>query len=255
MAQIDASQLDFNFTVGDETEVGFATPTIGPFFYSWVGPTSGNTITGLSALGDFLAGGTGTVNSFAITNSSQQSGISITGLNAPIADFVDATNTTVHYEKFWNAVLAGPTQIFLPVNSSTGRVSLVGDRINVAANETVTGSADTFTGDGDLPIGVGTSIGDALTVGAGGTLIGGNDTFIDVFGTISGDVLDLSNNPFNGTLIGGNDTVISTDRDVSAFSLQRTIWGDAFTASPTSTILGGDDNTTVTNASQTGDFF
>ncbi len=248
MAQIDASSLATSFSAFDPDAVSFATGTSTPFSYTWAS-TTGHNITALSYLANITAGLGGTVQSININDGSYNPILSVSGLDTPLNLLVDAGSATVNHERFWNAVLAGDTTIFIPNTGAS--LQIMGDFVRVGTGQVLYGGRDSFLNStSTLTYSESALLGDALTVNAGGTLYGGADRFINTAANlIVGDVGGGSGPaPDNiGTVYGGDDIVDIHDTAPMNHNSVGLVIGDVYTSGIGSTTYGGDDTITLTN--------
>ncbi|QRF68631.1 beta strand repeat-containing protein [Ponticoccus alexandrii] len=246
MPQLDFTSLTSFFDVAITDNVDFNTGVNTPFSYTWTS-TNLYDITAFGYLGDFTPGLAGTVNGIYVTDGS--SSFSVLGLDAPLTNFIDSTNDTLNHEKFWDSVLAGESEMLMPLAPSA--LHMMGDFVRVATGQTRTGAKDTFTGAQNTPSTGGTIVGDALDVNAGGTLHGGADRFTNVsIAELIGDVGGMSSaNTNSGTVYGGDDVFFAeaTQPDFTSLYFNQII-GDVKTTGDGGTSYGGDDVIRLLNA-------
>ena len=253
MAQIDASGLSFTYNAFAASSVAQTAPiSSGPDYYSWdTGTTSPfYHITALSFAGNITyTPFAGTVNSINIVNDSYGSGIGITGLNAALPALLDASDATTNHEKFWETVLSGVTTIILPATAQSFQI--MGDFVNVNPAQSLTGSADRFTGSSTALSS--SLIGDAMNVAAGALLNGGADVFDNAFAQeIFGDAgsyLAIGGRN-NGTVNGGNDRISMVESGLAAPVVRiEYMAGDVSTNEVNASSYGGADTITLRNIS------
>ncbi|MEQ1951493.1 calcium-binding protein [Mesorhizobium sp. CN2-181] len=257
MAQIDASGLTFSFDAFLDTNVRhFALSDATPDHRTWV---TGNAapfyrITALSSEGDITGAPLGgTIDTVNITNNTYDPGFSITGLDISLADLIDTKDAAANFEKLWEGVLAGETEIILPEQGKAA-LSMMGDFVLVNAGQTRSGGADSFVGAG-VQSNSGSLVGDSLHVDIGATLNGGDDTFTDISnGSIIGDVGNMALKTGNnfGTVNGGNDTVSIVDTGYTPTLGNGYIVGDVFYNAVGGISNGGADAITLRNTAGSG---
>ncbi|MFN4171381.1 MAG: hypothetical protein ACK4GW_06465, partial [Pseudorhodobacter sp.] len=241
MTQIDASALSFNLSMIDTDDVAFNLGTATPFSYSWQSERPYR-ITAISYLGDITVGLGGTVHAINILGNGYEPGLSIIGLDAELATFIDQGNDSINLSKFWDGVLAGETTFILP--SQLVSIGFMGDFVRVSTGQTRTGATDTFTG--SVQSG-GFLSGDAAFVDIGGTLHGGDDVFINTFvDVLAGDATNtFADNIGAGTVHGGDDTFLLEAPGLLLSIGLTYVMGDTNTTS--GTVYGGDDTFTIRN--------
>jgi Ca2+-binding RTX toxin-like protein len=228
--------------INHNTQVGFSTG-----FYSW--KTSSNfTITALSSLNNITANGVGPTGGIISTINAVDNAFnpifSITGLNNALLGLVAPGNAALSHEAFWENVLAGATTFIMP--QQAGIVAQVfGDFFNVNTGQVLNGANDVFTGNGSLNNHI--AIGDAYTVAAGARLNGGNDQFVNLSGTMIGDV----GIGFNfGIVKGGNDSFVGSSNPLAPTLAINLAIGDVYQNN--ANVAGGADSFKFTNFAAIG---
>ncbi len=235
MAQIDARDLSVAWTMDNELQVNFGSALAFPGGASAAWATSQPWHIGLMSFDESIvvSGGfvplSGTVNTIAVNTAGVADVYSITDLNVEITSLFDTGNATTSWEKYWNTILAGDSQLYL------NRITLVG----VFAGDGVTRDSTYFQGGNDTIVGgtIGTNwqtiYGDVISVSSADTVLGGNDIITTgAGGNIYGDFGDLLNGG-----VGGADQITITDVDINTFVANVT--GD-FGSTDTGGIGGGD---------------
>ena len=244
MTQIDATGLTFSFDALDPAFVAFAPGSATPFSYTWTPPGSIFSITALSAAGDITAALAGEVNAITISATTGP-GLSVTGLDNLLTDFIDAGDPNVHRERFWDTILAGETDILV---GEGGTLRIFGDSARAATGETVNGASDRFVSTTPRDTG-GLFVGDVHVSDIGSTVNGGADLFRNVTGDLIGDVAGATFTS-NGTVNGGRDTFLVEDTGFTRSLSIASLYGDIVYGSATSAVVGGDDSVTVRNVLQ-----
>jgi Ca2+-binding RTX toxin-like protein len=212
----------------------------GPSFYSWT-TTNGLTITALSTVDNITATGAGptggTISTINVVDGANPI-FSITGLNVPLISLVTVGNPALTQEKFWETVLAGATTFIMP--QQPGLAGLFGDFLTVNAGQNIAGAADVFSGNGSANSHV--VSGDANEVEVSGFLTGGNDQFVNISGSLFGD-LGLGINV--GSVKGGNDSFSASGNPLnSTFNVIFAV-GDVYQNAHN--VTGGADTFNFTN--------
>jgi serralysin len=256
MAQIDASGLNFSFDALVEANVRhFALSDTTPDHRTWV---TGNAapyyrITALSTDGDITAALGGTIDTVNITNDTYDPGLNMTGLNISLANLIDTKDTAKNFEKFWEGVLAGATDVIMPEQGKAA-LSMMGDYVMVNAGQTLSGADDSFIG-AKRPGNAGSLVGDSLHVDITATLNGGDDSFIDISNSaIIGDVGNMALKTGNnfGIVNGGDDTISVTDTALTPSLGNGYAIGDVLYNAAGGVSNGGDDKITLRDTAGSG---
>ena len=254
MAIVNFSSAVFNLNfLSSGSQTVQASTSATPDTYTWTTVPSGLTFLRYSltsTAGNITAGPppTGTINAISTTyfnGADYLPAFTITGLATSVSNLVDTTTPSNTFGKFWNTVLAGATDLILPIVPAAN-VSIAGDFVTVTG--AMAGSADRFLGVA-LGTSIGTFVGDAFTTGVGTSLTGGDDLFQHAQGTLVGDVYSAQ-----GAVFGGDDTFdLAYAYSPVIIPFVNFAIGDVLQfAAPTANFRGGTDLFTMSNVASFG---